>query len=291
MTKKNKKEECRNADEDSLVIYLQEINRYPLLSREEETELARMAARGDKAAKDKLVNSNLRFVISIAKKYQGRGLNLQDLISEGNIGMLSAVQNYNAEKGNRFITYAVWWIRQSIIKAIQDKGRMIRLPVNKVKELDAFIKTMGENQAEHHGETDRNIRIGVSGHKRTLTNTAELLNISLDVLSLDEQTTRNEAIATFKELVEDEQYLSPEDLAINSVLREELRRAIEGLDKKLAEIIRQRFGLDDAIPLTLKEVGDRHQLSRERIRQIEKRALLLLERISRENKLDSYIAS
>jgi len=260
--KKNRKmsaseSKCRN-EEDSFRSYLREINRIPLLSKEEEMKIARLAAGGDKVAREKLITSNLRFVIMVAKKYQGKGLPFQDLISEGNIGLLSAVKHFDAEKGYRFITYAVWWIRQAISKAIHEKGYMIRLPSKKARDLMNMEKS-----------------------RQTFKK---------DVISLDDPISRHENALTIKDLLQDEYYNSPVDHATNNILREELEIILDSLEERAAEVVRCRFGLGDIGPMTLREVGDRCQLSRERVRQIENRAIVELESSSREHKLDSYIA-
>jgi len=270
MIKKNSKKtdkvkQLGSSAENSFLLYLRDINRIPLLTKEEEQQTAKLAADGNKAAGEKLVTSNLRFVVMIAKKYQGKGLPIQDLISEGNMGLLSAAKHFDADKGYRFITYAVWWIRQSIIKAIHEKGRMIRLPGNKSREL-------------------------VRAEKNPLLKQKNAQIIKRDVLSLDSPISRRDQSLTLKDFVPDECEHSPEDFAANSILEDEVEKILHCLDKRSADVIRCRFGLGDKSPMTLKEVGDRYQLSRERVRQIENRAIALLKSTSSEHRLDSYIA-
>jgi len=251
--------------ENSFLAYLRDVNRIPLLSKEKEIETAKLAAEGNKAAAEKLVTSNLRFVIMLAKKYQGKGLPLQDLISEGNMGLMNAVKHFDTEKGFRFITYAVWWIRQAIIKAIHEKGRMIRLPSNKSRELA-------------RAEKDQHF------YKKTQ------VHITSDVLSLDEPVSHLSEAATMKDFIQDEFENSPMEYAANSILRDELEAILGSLEERSAEVLRCRYGLGGLAPMTLREVGDRYQLSRERIRQIENRAMSQLASSSKEHNLDGYIA-
>jgi RNA polymerase primary sigma factor len=293
--KKNKKtgvlEGTPSSDENALMIYLREISRIPLLSKAEEEEAARLAIQGNKAAREKLVTANLRFVVMIAKNYKGRGLPLHDLISEGNIGLLSAIEHFDMKRGYRFITYAVWWIRQSIIKAIQDKGRMIRLPCNKDIELRRLEKTRLAIQDGSVREPNAEIReiaaiLDISPEKAE-----ELLKIDRSVLSLEDPVSSGMYPMTIKDFVEDEFHNSPVEQVANNILREQLETALDGLGKREADVLRCRYGLGDTGPMTLKEVGDYYQLSRERVRQIEKRALGQIQQSSESDKLESYVAS
>jgi len=277
-------------DENSLLLYLQEINRIPLLNKEEEERTARLAAEGNRIAKDKLVSSNLRFVIMVAKKYQGKGLPLEDLIGEGNIGLLNAVKHFDAEKGYRFITYAVWWIRQAIIKAIHEKGRMIRLPSNKANSITRIKRTRQVIQNEPGRGTGVELREVAAFLDMAPEKAEDLISISQDVISLDDPVSSFEDSLTIKDYIEDEYHKSPVENAMNSILKDEVEMALNGLEKRAAEVLRSRFGLGETGALTLKEVGDRYNLSRERVRQIEKRALGHLEQSSHRKKLESYIA-
>ena len=269
MAKKNSKKtdvcERSSEAENSLLSYLKEINRIPLLSKEEETETARLAAEGNAAAREKLITSNLRFVIMVAKKYQGKGLPLSDLISEGNLGLLNAVKHFNAEKGFRFITYAVWWIRQAIIKSIHEKGRMIRLPSNKSREL--------ANTEDEHEPKQRKIR-----------------QIAKGVLSLDDPVSKNGQALTRKDAIQDDSGNSPLEHATHCLLKDEIEYVLSGLEERAAAVIRCRFGLGGRGPMTLKEVGELYQLSRERVRQIENHAMMQLRSSSLGEKLGAYIA-
>jgi RNA polymerase primary sigma factor len=283
---------AKNLDsgENSFRMYLKEINRFPLLSKEDEEKTAKLAATGDKAARDRLVNSNLRFVISIAKKYQGQGLLLEDLISEGNLGLLYAAKQFDIEKGYRFITYAVWWIRQSIIKAIHEKGRMIRLPVNKTNELIKIKKTRQLIQNESEAKQDEEIRNTAMFLEMAPNKAVDLFQISQDVLSLEGSSPKHQNNMSIIDFVEDDCYKSPFEQATNTMLRKELETALDGIENRAAEVIRCRYGLGGSVLMTLKEIGARYNLSRERVRQIEKRGLLLLQHSYNSSNLENYIA-
>ena len=279
-----------NSDENSLLLYLKEINQIPLLSKNEEEKIAKLAAIGDKAATERLINANLRFVVMVAKKYRGNGLPFEDLISEGNIGLLNAMKHFDAEMGYRFITYAVWWIRQAIIKAVNEKGRMIRLPSNKSNELALIEKTRQKIPYTSALKTDAEIREIAMFLDMAPEKASALMRIGQDVLSLDDPVSEKKNALTTKDYIEDEYINSPHEDAVNSNLREELETALNGLEKREAAVIRSRFGLDEDGPLTLKEIGLRYKLSRERVRQIEKRALRQLQQSSVCRKLESFIA-
>ena len=278
------------SEENTLLLYLKEINRIPLLSKAEEEKMAIYAAQGNAAARDRLVNANLRFVVAIAKKYQGKGLPLEDLISEGNLGLLNAVKYFDAEKGFRFITYAVWWIRQAITKAIHEKARMIRLPCNKVNELTKIDKTREIIRNEQGRKKEHEVQEIALMLEMQPKKAEELIRISQDVLSLDDDTGKIFSFKKVNDMMEDDSSATPVDNAINTMLKDELEEAINSLEKRDADIIRLRYGLGDTAPLTLKEIGANFNLSRERIRQIEKRALTQLQQSAKKNLLMSYIA-
>jgi RNA polymerase primary sigma factor len=288
--KKRSDKNMNSAEENVLLTYIHEINRFPVLSKEEEEKTAKLAALGDSAARERLINSNLRFVIKIAKRYQGRGLALEDLISEGNIGLMNAVKYFDVDKGFRFITYAVWWIRQAIIKAIQDKGRIIRLPCNKTNEIAKMEKTREViNNTSQNGNTE--IEDLAAFMNMAPEKAKDLIKISQDVTSLDDPTTKNTHPTTsVKDQVEDEYSESPFEHALNSTLKDELETLLSSLEKRSRDVIRCRFGLGGSVPLTLTEIGSRYHLSRERVRQIEKRALGMLKNSSRHKKLESFIS-
>ena len=285
--KKVKKSVKSNSDENVLSMYLREISRIPLLSREEEDAAAIAAAQGNQAARNRLVNSNLRFVVNIAKKYQGQGLPLDDLISEGNIGLINAVDRFDVKKGCHFISYAVWWIRQSILKAICEKSRMIRLPMNRANELvriEQARKYIGEQNSE--GEIQE--IADILNMERDLV--VELLNISRDMVSLENPVHSETDTSILVDFIEDERTKSPVQNVVQSTLRKDIENLLNTLDKKEAEVIRCRFGLGNHTPMSLKEIGEQFNLTKERIRQIEKKAVNHLKHPNRSDKLRVYVA-
>jgi RNA polymerase primary sigma factor len=277
-----------SSDENILSMYLKEINKIPLLTREEEDTAARDAAKGNRAAQHTLVNANLRFVVNVAKKYQGQGLPLTDLISEGNIGLMNAIERYDVEKGYHFISYAVWWIRQAILKAICEKSRMIRLPLNRANELVQIEKAKKCVQESGAGESEIN-EIG-----RLLAmdpdHVAELIKISRELVSLENPVYDEKDSSTLGDYIEDENYLSPEQYAVDAALHDDIEMVLETLHPKEADIIRYRFGLGETGPMSLKEIGDHFNLTKERIRQIEKKALRRLQHPARRRVLEHYVA-
>jgi RNA polymerase primary sigma factor len=275
-------------DENILSMYLKEINRIPLLTREEETTVAREAAKGNRIARDRLVNSNLRFVVNVAKKYQGQGMPLSDLISEGNIGLLNAIERYDVDKGYHFISYAVWWIRQSILKAICEKSRMIRLPLNRANDLVQIEKARKIVQNDNNSDSE------ITEIARLLdmdaAQVSDLLNISRDLVSLENPIYTDKDSSSLGDFIEDENYSSPDEEAVKITLQNDIETVLNTLNKKEADIIRYRFGLGNSVPMSLKEIGDRFNLTKERIRQIEKKALKRLQHPSRQCFLESYVA-
>jgi len=283
-----KSEKSGSDDENVLSIYLKEINRIPLLSREEEDRYARGAARGEKAAKDMLVQANLRFVVNVAKKYQNQGLPLSDLISEGNIGLMNAIERFDVDKGYHFISYAVWWIRQAILKAICEKSRMIRLPLNRANELVQIEKARKELQSGKAEEPEiREIARAVNMDEEHV---ADLLNISRDLISLETPVYAEKDSSQLGDFIEDNGYRHPEDEVVEQSLREDIDSVLRSLTNKESEIIQYRFGLNGKSPLSLKEIGDKYNLTKERIRQIEKKAIKRLQHPSRSQYLDAYTA-
>jgi RNA polymerase primary sigma factor len=275
-------------DENILSMYLKEINKIPLLSREEEDKYARAAAQGDKTAKDKLINANLRFVVNVAKKYQNQGLPLSDLISEGNIGLMNAIERFDVDKGYHFISYAVWWIRQAILKAICEKSRMIRLPLNRANELVQIEKARKQIQGEKGDEAEMKKIAKVLNMDED--HVADLVNISRDLISLETPVYAEKDSSLLGDFVEDTGYTQPEDEVIEKTLKDDINAILTTLTEKEAEIVQFRFGLNGRNPLSLKEIGDRYNLTKERIRQIEKKAIKRLQHPKRSQYLESYIA-
>lgn len=276
-------------DENVLQLYLKEINAIPLLTREEETELAIKAAAGDKKAKDAIIKANLRFVVNVAKRYQNHGLDLIDLISEGNIGLLIAIDHFDVHQGYHFISYAVWWIRQTILKAICEKSRAIRLPVNKVNEVMQIERarkmvTGNKTEEEEIEEVGRMLDMKPSHVK-------EMINLSREMISLDSSASVSDDIPGFVgDYVEDTGCPDPYEQALHITMKEDIQAVLRTLRPKEAQVLRLRYGLNGERPLSLKEIGDRCNLTKERIRQIEKRALGRMRHPYRMSKLQEYVA-
>lgn len=278
-----------NNDENVLNMYLKEINKIPLLSREEETELAIKAAAGDKAAKDKIVSANLRFVVKIAKKYQNHGLDLVDLISEGNIGLMNAIDRFDVNMGYHFISYAVWWIRQAILKAICEKSRAIRLPLNRANELvqiEKARKAVGHNKSEEQEIEEIGEMLDMDP-----THVREMLNLSREMISLDAQIAGDDSSKnTIGDYLEDNRFAGPEEEAMYVALHEDIQDVLETLKPNEAKVLRMRYGLNGYKPMSLKEVGSKCNLTKERIRQIEKHAIVRMQHPTRIEKLEAYVA-
>ena len=280
--------DTRHSDENILSIYLKEINKVPLLTREEEQKYASRAAEGDPVAKNKLIQANLRFVVNVAKKYQNQGLPLADLISEGNIGLMNAIERFDVSKGYHFISYAVWWIRQAILKAICEKSRMIRLPLNRANELVQIEKMRKELQSGSSGDPEIHEIARALDMKEE--HVADLINISRDMVSLDTPIYDEKDSSILSDFVEDKGQKAPEESVIDRSLREDINSVLNTLSRKEADIIQFRFGLNGKRPMSLKEIGNRYKLTKERIRQIEKKALKRLQHPSRSHALRSYLA-
>jgi RNA polymerase primary sigma factor len=275
-----------NEMDNNLAIYLREISRIPMLSRDDEEKTARAAAAGDKTARDKLVSANLRFVINIAKKYQGLGLPLEDLISEGNTGLLSAVDRFDVRMGYHFISYAVWWIRQAIMSALYEKARMIRLPANKAASLVKIEQARKMLKKQYSSEEEiKELAKQLNMDKKKV---ADLINISRETLSLDTPVS-NESDLMLKDHIEDNRYNSPYTDTEHKMIETDIQEALGTLEKDEADIIRCQFGLGRQA-MSLKEIGVEYNLSKERIRRIEERPLSRLRNPSRTGKLQAYVA-
>ena len=271
---------------DNVRMYLKEIGKISLLSLEEEQELSKRVAEGDEKAKNILAESNLRLVVSIAKRYVGRGLLFLDLIQEGNIGLMKAVEKFDYGKGYKFSTYATWWIRQAITRALADQARTIRVPVHMVETINKMARIERQMTLELNREpTDQELskKMGLSVEK-----IAEIRKISQDPVSL-ETPIGEEDDSHLGDFLADERTMSPEDFATYEILKDELRQVLDTLTTREKEVLELRFGLFDGSSHTLEEVGKKFKVTRERIRQIEAKALRKLRHPSRAKKLKDFL--
>ena len=271
---------------DPVRMYLKEIGRISLLSPDEEAELSLKVADGDEFARNRLAEANLRLVVSIAKRYVGRGLLFLDLIQEGNIGLMKAVEKFDYEKGFKFSTYATWWIRQAITRALADQARTIRVPVHMVETINKMSRiqrqlTLELNREPSDEEIAKKMGIGVDKVR-------EVMKISQDPVSL-ETPIGEEDDSHLGDFVEDKNTLSPEEYATNEILKEEIRNVLKTLQPREQQVLELRFGLIDGTCYTLEEVGKKFNVTRERIRQIEAKALRKLRHPSRAKKLKDFM--
>lgn len=275
--------------DDSVRMYLREIGEIPLLTPEEEADLAQRIVKGDKKAKDKMVESNMRLVVSIAKRYGGRGLDFLDLIQEGNTGLLRAVDKFDPDKGFKFSTYATWWVRQAITRAIADQARTIRIPVHMVETINKVLRTTRKLTSELNREpTNEEIAEALDMEPEKVD---YVMRIKQDIASLDASVGRegDDEDSVLGDFVEDEERASPEESAANQILKEQLSEIIATLSEREQKIIRLRFGIGGGRPHTLEEVGNEFDVTRERIRQIEAKALSKLRKNKDTKKLHEYL--
>lgn len=266
--------------------YLREIGKTPLLTADEEVELARRIKRGDQAALEKLTKANLLFVVSIAKSYQNKGLSLEDLINEGNLGLLTAARRFDETRGFKFISYAVWWIRQSILQALAEQPRVVRLPLNRVNGLAKIVKAYAclEQEFERDPSAEE-----IARHLAITDNEVEdTLKISRRHLSVDMPFNSHEDNCLL-DILPNEFQAQPDSDLIGESLKIEIDRALATLGRREAEILRLYFGLGYEHPMTLEEIGERFNLTRERIRQIKERALQRLRHVSRSKALRAFL--
>ena len=275
--------------DDSVRLYLREIGKIPLLSPEEEAELAQRVVKGDKKAKDKMVEANMRLVVSIAKRYSGRGLDLLDLIQEGNTGLLRAVEKFDPEKGFKFSTYATWWIRQAITRAIADQARTILIPVHMVETINKVLRASRKLTQELNREPT--IEEIAKDMDMEIEKVEYVMRIKQDIASLDASVGRDgeDEDSVLGDFVEDEERISPEDSAANQLLKEQIASILSTLSEREQKIIKLRFGIGGGRPHTLEEVGAEFSVTRERIRQIEAKALSKLRKHKDTKKLHEYL--
>lgn len=273
--------------DDSVRLYLREIGKIPLLKPDEELALAYEVIAGKKRAKDKMAEANMRLVVSIAKRYVGRGLDLLDLIQEGNTGLLRAVEKFDPDKGFKFSTYATWWIRQAITRAIADQARTIRIPVHMVETINKLLRTQRRltqelNREPTNEEIAKEMEIDVD-------KVEHIMKIKQDISSLDASVREDEEDSVLGDFIEDEDTVTPEESATGSLLKEHVSDMLGVLSEREQKILRLRFGLEDGRSHTLEEVGQEFNVTRERIRQIEAKALAKLRKHKDSKKLHDYI--
>ncbi len=279
------KEELSDITDDSVRMYLREIGSYPLLTGDEEVQLARRIIKGDQNAKMRLAQANLRLVVSIAKKYIGRGLSLLDLIQEGNMGLMRAVEKFDFTKGFKFSTYATWWIRQAITRAIADQARTIRIPVHMVETINRLIREQ-RRLVQELGREPTPDEIA-KAMKISIDKVEHIMKISQETVSL-ESPVGEEEDSNLGDFIPSAEH-GPEEQAIYQLLRDHVGEFLQYLSPREQKILRMRFGLDDGRTHTLEEVGEEFGVTRERIRQIEAKALQRLKKHEESHKLQDYL--
>ncbi len=275
-----------NRESQSLDKYLQEIGKVDLLTPDEEVELAKRIREGDQIALEKLTKANLRFVVSVAKQYQNQGLSLGDLINEGNLGLIKAAQRFDETRGFKFISYAVWWIRQSILQALAEQSRIVRLPLNRVGSLNKISKTFSELEQKFEREPSPEELAEVLDV--TTNEVVDTLKISGRHVSMDAPFVQGED-NTLLDVLENDGEVTPDSGLMNDSLRREVQRALSTLTQREADVIALYFGLNGEHPMTLEEIGERFDLTRERVRQIKEKAIRRLRHTSRSKALKPYL--
>lgn len=275
-----------NRETASLDKYLQEIGKVELITADEEVELAKRIKQGDKLALEKLTKANLRFVVSVSKQYQNQGLSLPDLINEGNMGLIKAAQRFDETRGFKFISYAVWWIRQSILQALAEQSRIVRLPLNKIGSINKINKAYAHLEQELEREPKpqeiaKYLEITVEEVKESMKNNGRHVSMDAPLLS-DEETN-------MYDVLKNEEGSTPETELLYDSLRKEIDRAVSTLTPREADVIRLYFGLNGSHPMTLEEIGEKFDLTRERVRQIKEKAIRRLKHASRSKILKTYL--
>jgi RNA polymerase primary sigma factor len=273
--------------ERSLDLYLREINNTSLLTREQERELAKNIRKGDEEALHKLVKANLRFVVSIAKQYVNQGLSLADLINEGNLGLIKAAHRFDEKRGFKFISYAVWWIRQAMLQALAEQSRIVRLPLNRA----GTLYRIGKVARQLDQELGRNPEVGEIAEKLNLTHeeVRDTMQIANSHLSLDASFNNDQEENSLVDYLADENQEPPDEMTFSNALGDDMLKALSTLTERERTILKLYFGLGDAEPMTLEEIGKKMHLTRERIRQIKEKAILRLRHSSRSKYLKGYV--
>jgi len=276
-----------NRETASLDKYLQEIGRVDLITADQEVDLARRIKEGDQTALEKLVKANLRFVVSVSKQYQNQGLTLPDLINEGNLGLIKAAQRFDETRGFKFISYAVWWIRQSILQALAEQSRIVRLPLNKIGSINKINKAFSALEQEHGRpptveEIADALEITLNEVKQSMANSGR--HVSMDAPLKDEDGSSN-----MYEVMTSDSNPKPDRELMTESLRREIERSLSTLTVREADVVRLYFGLSGKHPMTLEEIGERFDLTRERVRQIKEKAIRRLKHTSRSKMLKVYL--
>ncbi|GAL85410.1 MAG: RNA polymerase sigma factor RpoD/SigA [Sporocytophaga sp.] len=275
-----------NRESQSLDKYLQEIGKVDLLTPDEEVELAKRIREGDQLALEKLTKANLRFVVSVAKQYQNQGLSLGDLINEGNLGLIKAAQRFDETRGFKFISYAVWWIRQSILQALAEQSRIVRLPLNRVGSLNKISKTFSDLEQKYEREPSPDELAEVL--EVSTSEVVDTLKISGRHVSMDAPFVQGEENSLL-DVLENDSEVTPDSELMNDSLRKEVQRALSTLTQREADVITLYFGLNGEHSMTLEEIGEKFNLTRERVRQIKEKAIRRLRHTSRSKALKPYL--
>ncbi len=275
-----------NRETASLDKYLQEIGKVELITAEQEVELAQRIKQGDKVALEKLTKANLRFVVSVSKQYQNQGLSLPDLINEGNLGLIKAAQRFDETRGFKFISYAVWWIRQSILQALAEQSRIVRLPLNKIGSINKINKAYARLEQLYEREPNSEeiatlLEVTENEVKESMKNAGR--HVSMDAPLIQDEDN------TMYDVLRSEEAITPETELLYESLRKEIDRAISTLTTREADVVRYYFGLNGSHPMTLEEIGEKFDLTRERVRQIKEKAIRRLKHTSRSKILKSYL--
>ena len=276
-----------NRESQSLDKYLQEIGREELITAEKEVELAQRIKQGDQLALEKLTKANLRFVVSVAKQYQNQGLTLPDLINEGNLGLIKAAQRFDETRGFKFISYAVWWIRQSILQALAEQSRIVRLPLNKIGSINKINRAFSDLEQKYGRpptpeEIAESLDITIEEVKQSIKNNGR--HLSMDAPLKDSEDSNN-----MYEVMSSDSSPKPDKQLMNESLRREIERSLSTLTPREADVIRLYFGLSGKHPMTLEEIGEKFDLTRERVRQIKEKSIRRLKHTSRSKLLKSYL--
>jgi RNA polymerase primary sigma factor len=277
-----------NRETPSLDKYLQEIGRVELITAEEEVQLAKLIRNGDKIALERLTKANLRFVVSVAKQYQNQGLSLSDLINEGNVGLIKAAKRFDEKRGFKFISYAVWWIRQSILQALAEQARIVRLPLNKIGTINKINKAF--STLEQHLERPPSaielsdfLDVSLEEVKQSMQNNGR--HVSMDAPLVD----GDDSSSSMYDVLPNDSLPGPEKVLLVESLRKDIDRSLSTLTSREGDVVRLYFGLNGKHPLTLEEIGERFELTRERVRQIKEKAIRRLKHSSRSRMLQSYL--